>query len=140
MDCQFCKILDQKGERILQQTNHCIVILGNPRLMPGHMLVIPKRHVERLSELSKEERDDLFSTMIELQEKILKMVSPGCDICQHFRPFIPDNVLKVSHLHIHLRPRALHDELYEKVQIHETEVFQELDKKELEKFKKIFAH
>jgi diadenosine tetraphosphate (Ap4A) HIT family hydrolase len=68
----------------------------------------------------------------------LKKIAPGCDICEHFRPFIPDNALKVSHLHIHLRPRSLDDELYEKVQIREKEIFQEPSPEEFKKYKKLF--
>jgi diadenosine tetraphosphate (Ap4A) HIT family hydrolase len=105
--------------------------------MLGHILVIPKRHVEKLSKLTKEERSDLFEEVINLQEKILKNIAPGCDICEHYRPFIPDNKLKVSHLHIHLRPRELNDELYKKVQINEKDVFQDIEDKEWEKYKEL---
>ena len=139
MNCRFCDIVNGTGDNILRQTEHSFAILSDPRLMPGHMLVIPKRHVERLGELSKEERDDLIDETIKLQEKILKAVAPGCDICEHFRPFIPDNSLKVSHLHIHLRPRALDDGLYEKVQIYEKALFREPDNGEFEKYKKLLA-
>ena len=45
-------------------------MFSNPRLMEGHLLVIPKRHVEKLSELNEEERKELFDTVIEYQEKI----------------------------------------------------------------------
>ena len=140
MDCRFCKIIDQNsGRTILRQTDCCVVILSNPRLMPGHLLVIPKRHVEKLNELTKEERDDLFDQVARLQEKIVQTIAAGCDICQHFRPFVPENPFKVSHLHVHLRPRSLNDELYEKVQIHEREIFRETDEADFEKYKKIFG-
>ena len=106
--------------------------------MPGHFLIIPKRHVERLSELTKEERQDLLEEVTYLQEKIIAKLAPGCDVCQHYRPFIPDNKLKVSHLHFHLRPRKLDDELYLKVQIHEKEMFKSVEEGEVEKYRVIF--
>jgi histidine triad (HIT) family protein len=139
MDCRFCDIIAQDSERIIRRTKGSIVILSNPRLMPGHVLVVPKRHVERFSELSDEERKDLFDETIWLQEKILQTIAPGCDVCEHFRPFIPENSLKVNHLHVHLRPRKLDDELYEKVQIYERDVFRAPDGEELKKYKKLFS-
>lgn len=140
MDCRFCRIIDHDGDQILRATSHSVVILSDPRLMPGHTLVIPKRHVERLSELGNEERMDIVDQVMDIQEKILEALAPGCDISQHFRPFIPENPLKVDHLHIHLRPRSLDDELYEKVQVREKEIFKSIDRTEIAKYKELFKN
>jgi diadenosine tetraphosphate (Ap4A) HIT family hydrolase len=129
MTCPFCTI-DQEKNRIIKEKTHVLAILSNPRLMPGHILVIPKRHIEKLSELGEEEQKELFDTAIEFQEKILNKIAKGCDIAQHYRPFIRDNKFKVSHLHIHLQPRELKDKLYQKVQIHNAKVFKDLTDKE----------
>ena len=137
MECRFCKISNGNSDRIIHSTRHTFTVLSDPRLTPGHILVIPRRHVEKLSELSKEEKADLLEEVVNLQEKILKKIAPGCDICQHYRPFIPDNKLEVNHLHIHLRPRELNDELYEKVQIFEKDVFKDIEDKKLEKYKEM---
>jgi histidine triad (HIT) family protein len=137
MICPFCKILTEVRERIIQEKAYSFVILSDPRLMPGHTLVIPKRHVERLSELTEEERKDLFDTAIIIQEKILDEFASGCDLAQHCRPFLEQSRLKVDHVHIHLRPRELEDELYQKVQKYEVAVFKELDRAEFEKYKNI---
>ena len=94
--------------------------------MPGHLLVVPKRHVLRLSELNDVERKELFDVTISYQEKILKNIASGCDIKQHNRPFLPENDLKVDHLHIHLQPRELNDELYLKSHVHDREIFKPL--------------
>jgi len=106
--------------------------------MSGHVLVIPKRHVEKLSELSKEEREELLNETITIEEKLLTKVS-GVDISQHYRPFIPENPLKVDHLHVHLRPRELNDELYEKVQIYEKTIFAPLTEEEIGEYKTLCA-
>ena len=81
MDCPFCKIVTEKTERIIRETDSTFAVLSNPRLMPGHVLVIPKRHVERLSELSDSERKELFDEAIVVQEKILSEVASGCADC-----------------------------------------------------------
>src|SRR5690242_5427166 len=100
MTCPFCELISKKSERVLLETKNSFVVLSNPKLMQGHLLVIPKRHVERLAELTRDELQDIISLTIKIQELILKEIAPGCDICEHFRPFIPDNSFKVSHLHI----------------------------------------
>ncbi len=139
MNCPFCTILSEDTERILRETKHTFTILSNPRLMPGHLLVIPKKHVEKFTELSSEETKELFDEAIYWEEKILEKFASGCDISQHLRPFIGQNRLKVNHLHIHIRPREFEDELYQKVQIHEKEVFTDLSEGEFEKFRKILT-
>ena len=68
MDCPFCNINPEKT-RILKDKKFVRVIFSNPCLMPGHLLIVPKRHVEKLSELNEEEQKELFETIIEFQEK-----------------------------------------------------------------------
>ena len=106
--------------------------------MPGHLLAIPKRHVERLSELSEDEKKGLFDKVIEFQEKILKHYS-GCDIRQNYRPFQKQDGIKFNHLHIHLHPREFEDKLYQKCQIFEKKIFSELTNQEKEKFLRLFS-
>lgn len=106
------------------------VFLSNPRLMPGHTLITSKRHVERLGELSVQEQLDIARLIVIWQEKLLKAGAAGCDIRQNYRPFIPDNGLKVGHLHIHLQPRSLEDELFRESQQKELTLFRPLSDEE----------
>ena len=138
MDCPFCSI-NQEKTRIINETKYIKVILSNPRLMAGHLLVIPKRHVEKLSELNKTERKELLEKVIEFQEKILSKFAKGCDIKQNYRPFQKQDNLKVHHLHIHLQPRKFKDELYHESQIFEKQIFSELTQEEKEKFSELFS-
>lgn len=131
MECVFC---NYNKNRVIYEGKNTFVILSNPRLMPGHLLIIPKRHVEKLSQLNKEELNELINLTIKFQEKILNNVAKGCDIRQNFRPFQKQDNLKVNHLHIHLLPRELFDELYEKCQIFEKDVFNKLNDEEINKF------
>lgn len=132
MICSFCDLnqeTDQK--RILESNQYNTVLFSNPRLMKGHLLVIPRRHVEKLSELRQEEREELFETVTRFQEKILSTMAGGCDVRHHYRPFIKDGRLKRSHLHIHLQPRELEDELYKRCQHFETDIFHEMTDDEM---------
>ncbi|KPJ55118.1 hypothetical protein AMJ47_01170 [Parcubacteria bacterium DG_72] len=136
MECAFCEI-DKEKTRIIKQAKHCYVCFSNPRLMPAHLLVISKRHVEKLSELNKEEREELINLVIEFQEKILNNIAKGCDIKQNYRSFQTQDGLKLDHLHIHLLPREFEDELYEKSQIFEKDIFKPLTQEEIDKITKL---
>jgi diadenosine tetraphosphate (Ap4A) HIT family hydrolase len=132
MNCPFCNINKEKT-RIIREGKNVFVVFSNPRLMESHLLVIPKRHVEKLSELNKEEKEELFETVIDFQEKILSKIAKGCDIRQNYRPFQDQDNLKVDHLHIHLQPRKFKDELFLKTQVFEKGLFKELKEEEIEK-------
>ena len=121
MTCPFCS-LNPERNTVIESRKNCFVMFSNPRLMEGHLLIIPKKHVERLSELNGNEKKELLEIVIEFEEKLLK-IFPGCDIRQNYRPFVKQGDYKVDHLHIHLQPRTLEDELYKKVQVFEKEIF-----------------
>lgn len=128
--CPFC-VIDAEKTRVIEARQHVIVVLSNPRLMPGHILVIPKRHVERLTGLHPDEKAELWSTVEEFQQRIVDRLASGCDIRQNYRPFQPQDRLKIHHLHIHLQPREMEDELYKQCQIYEKRVFQPLSEHEV---------
>jgi diadenosine tetraphosphate (Ap4A) HIT family hydrolase len=127
--CRFCKI-DTFHTRIVKEFKYCIVVLSNPRLMKGHLLVIPKRHVEKLSELKPIERKELFDTVALYCDKVLKF-SKGYAIHQNYMPMLEESMTKVNHMHIHIWPRNYHDEFYKKFLIHEHKLFRDLSEKEI---------
>jgi len=134
--CPFCK---QDKSLLIKDRRLVYAQLSNPRLVDGHLLVIPKRHVGRLAELTEEERKEIFDMTAELQDKILGRFSAGCDVRQNCRPFLPQGRLKVDHLHIHLLPREIEDELYKKSMVFEKEMFRDLTDEERVRFVKLFG-
>jgi len=138
MNCPFCNINKDKT-RIIKEGKHTFVIFSNPRLMEGHLLVIPKKHVVKISELNEEEKKELFDTVIEFQEKILEKISSGCDIRQNCRPFQPQDNLKLDHLYIHLLPREFKDGLYKDCQIYEKGIFKDLTAEEVGRISKLLG-
>jgi len=138
-DCPFCEIIrGESSERILTKGEYVFTVLSNPRLVPGHLLVIPKRHIEKPSELTAVERKELLETVIAFQEKILQQVASGCDIRQNCRPFLPQSRLKINHLHFHLLPREFEDDLYSKCMVHERAIFQDLPQEEEARFGSLY--
>lgn len=137
--CPFCATAKDE-RRILKEGKYAYVIFSNPRLMPGHLLVIPKRHVEgRLADLSEEEREEIFELLIEFQGKILKKLSAGCDVRQNYKPYVKNSRTHVNHLHFHLYPRDYEDELYRQADIHKAPLYQNLPEEEHDRLFRLLA-
>ena len=133
INCPFCNI-NQEKTRIIEERERVLIVLSNPRLMPGHTLVIPKRHVEKISELNPEERKELFDMVIDYHKKIIERYAHGCDMRQNYRPFLSQSDIKVDHVHIHLLPRENEDELYQKSMQFEHDMWARPNEAELKKF------
>ena len=61
----------------------------------------------------------------------------GCDVREHYRPFLVQSRLKVDHVHWHLVPRTDKDDIYVKSQTYEKELFRKLEDGEIEALKKL---
>ncbi len=133
MNCPFC----DPAQRMLKENEHAAAILSNPRRMPGHFLVIPKRHVEKPWEITDEELLDIFSLIKFVQQKIVPALAEGCDVRQHYRPFVPDSKHKVAHVHYHVMPRSPQDRLYELMEVRDHELFEDLSQEEHDRIAKL---
>jgi diadenosine tetraphosphate (Ap4A) HIT family hydrolase len=136
--CPFCTI-DPKRTTIVGQYKYNLAILSNPRLAPGHLLLIPIKHVEMLSQLEEPELRELISLIIVYQNKIICRLTPGCDLRQNYHPFEPQGEVKVDHLHFHLIPRSFNDKLYTDAQMHEERLFQMVSEEEKKKFAEFYT-
>ena len=70
-DCIFCSIVagDIPG-RIVHRTDHTIAFLDANPLAPGHTLVIPKQHYQRLDEIPGGEAAELFGAVHDLAPRV----------------------------------------------------------------------
>ena len=114
----------------MKENNFAYVMLSNPRRVEGHFLVIPKRHVEVPTDITDEEITDLFKLVKFVQERLIGALGVGTRVQQNYMPFLPDSRLKVSHMHYHVLPRNFKDRIYELVDVHDTQLFEELSKEE----------
>lgn len=135
MSCPFCQA-DPKIFFVIEDKEFCRVVFSNPHLKFGHLLVIPRRHIERPSEMNEFERREVFDTILEYQEKILGKLAAGCDIRQNYRPFLPESEIKVDHVHFHLLPRERDDEICAKTK-EQASLFSPLTEEEMAKMLEI---
>jgi len=100
MTCPFCTL---PAERILLSNLHGVMIRDAYPISKGHTLIIPRRHVASLFDLSHVERDALFNLVEEAKRRLDKEFNPDA-----FNIAINDGPAAgqtIPHLHIHLIPR-----------------------------------
>jgi len=132
-DCPFC---DPK-EHGLKENELARVVLSNPRKVPGHILVTPKRHVEKPWELTPEELQAIFELIFFVEQRIIGKLGDGVDVRQNYRPFLQQDGLKVDHVHFHVLPRAREDYIYKVSEQFERDLFAELDDLERQEVEKL---
>ncbi len=133
-NCPFCNPAD----RVLKENEHAQLLLSNPRKVPGHALVVPKRHVEKPWELTAEELQDIFALIYFVEQKILGKLGDGVDIRQNYRPFKSHTTnFAANHILFHVVPRAKDDYIYSVSEQFEKDLFAELDAVEAKEVAKL---
>ena len=132
MDCVFCKIISgDVPAKILKETTSSISFLDAFPLAKGHVIVIPKKHHQKIQDLSNDENVDLFSLVHLMISKVdtltgatLVAVHNGKEAGQ-----------EIPHVHVHLIPRskddsadAIHSMFNSTVNITESETIELYDK------------
>jgi histidine triad (HIT) family protein len=108
-DCPFCN----SDERMIYSSEYSFALLSNPRLLVGHTLVIPRRHIEKPWQLRPEEILDIAMIISRIEQVMLRSgMAEGIDVRQNYRPFLPQSKTKVNHVHFHVIPRMNKDALY----------------------------
>lgn len=98
--CPFCSL---PPARIVHETAHMLVIRDSYPVSPGHTLIIPRRHIVSLIELSGLEWADLQLAIQTARTQIDTEYAPD-----GYNVGVNDGVAAgqtVSHLHVHLIPR-----------------------------------
>ena len=100
-ECIFCTI---EESRIENENNFFVVIKDLYPVTDGHILIIPKRHIQSFFDLNKEE---VGSLLLLLREQRNKLKDSNTNITG-FNVGIndgPDAGQTVMHCHVHLIPR-----------------------------------
>jgi histidine triad (HIT) family protein len=91
--------------KFLNETKKSVAFLDAFPLAPGHVLVVPKNHHEKIQDMSSEENIDLFLLVREMTSKVdtvtgstLVAIHNGKDAGQ-----------EIPHVHVHLVPRSKSD-------------------------------
>ena len=98
--CPFCTL---PAERIIDGSQHGLVVRDGFPISPGHTLIIPRRHIGSFFDLGDDERIDLLSLLDRAKSVLVQEFAPqGYNIGVNDGPAAGQTV---PHLHIHLIPR-----------------------------------
>jgi histidine triad (HIT) family protein len=107
-ECKFCDLVAGKlRASIVHQDAHSVAFLDHRPLFPGHLLLVPREHVETLDDLPSELVGPFFQTVQLLGRAVqTAMEAHGTFIAINNR--ISQSV---PHLHVHIVPRRKGDGL-----------------------------
>lgn len=120
-DCLFCEIVNKKlASDIVYEDDTFLVFMDKYPDSPGHMLVVPKKHI--LDSLDID--DETFMKMNKVIKKMInkvmdKLGAAGVTICQN-----NGECQEIKHYHFHILPRYR-----EKINLSNDEVYKKLMEK-----------
>ncbi len=107
-DCIFCKIVS--GEipcAKVYEDDHVLAFLDINPLMPGHTLLIPKKHAETIFDMTPEETAACGAALQKVAAAVFKgMDAEGMNILQNNYEISGQEIF---HVHFHLMPRTQGD-------------------------------
>lgn len=107
-ECLFCRIAaGEVAAPIVYEDGECVAFLDHRPLFPGHVLLIPRRHYETLTDLPAGEVAPLFAmaqTLSRAVEEALQADGTLVAINNRVSQSVP-------HLHVHIVPRKRKDGL-----------------------------
>lgn len=109
MLCIFCQIIDRKAPASIAYEDELFVaFLDIYPVRPGHLLLVPKEHAQRLGELPPWLAGQLFACAQTLSDALRASAIP-CDDLNLVLNDGPAANQSVAHLHLHLVPRTRGD-------------------------------
>jgi histidine triad (HIT) family protein len=107
-DCLFCRIA--RGEvdaHVVLADEHTLAFLDHRPLFPGHVLLMPRAHIETLPELP----DDLLPPVFSNARLLARAMEEGLGADGSFVAINNRVSQSVPHLHVHVSPRRRKDGL-----------------------------
>lgn len=101
MNCLFCKIAENKNERLtIFEDNMVVVIMDKFPICDGHLLVISKNHYETIMDVP----NDVLTHMFDVAKKYalidMKVLNEtGCSFSINY-----GTKQEIKHLHLHVMP------------------------------------
>jgi diadenosine tetraphosphate (Ap4A) HIT family hydrolase len=108
-DCIFCRQDEPDINRIMCENRTFYARYDNFPANPGHVEIVPKRHVESFFDLSPEEIAEAYDLLRKARDRIVREVEPphGYTIGVNEGEAAGQSI---RHLHLHLIPRY-HDDV-----------------------------
>ncbi|MBW3536347.1 MAG: HIT family protein [Actinobacteria bacterium] len=110
MSCVFCAVVAGEGDaHVVLEEEAVVAFLDRAPVFHGHVLVVPRLHVETLPDLPVEQIPELF----EVVQRVARAVEAPDGLQAHGSFVAVNNRVSqsVPHLHVHVVPRHRKDGL-----------------------------
>ena len=107
-DCTFCEIVagDRRADIVLDEPG-AVAFLDMRPVFPGHVLLVPRQHVDSLDELPPE----LVAPLFDAARRLSRAVRVAVEADGSFVAVNNHISQSVPHLHVHILPRRRRDGL-----------------------------
>ena len=105
-DCIFCEVLTENSESTLSlyQGETCFIQLNLYPYSPGHLMVVPKRHLPSLTSATVQERIEIITLTALAEVALTEVYAPqGLNVGINLGSAGGAGV--VGHIHVHVVPR-----------------------------------
>jgi len=109
-DCVFCRIIagELPASRVVERPD-VLAFMDLRQGVPGHVLVVPRRHIPTLYDLNTELAGALMAVAVEVAQAMRRAWAPeGLNLWQSNGEA---GGQEVPHVHLHVQPRRLGDGL-----------------------------
>lgn len=110
MDCPFCAIVEGRlPASLIAETELAVAFVGYRQVVPGHVLVVPRAHVENVYALDAETAAAVMTLAVRVARAVRAAFDPpGLNLWQSNGDA---GGQEVAHFHLHVQPRRYDDGL-----------------------------
>lgn len=109
--CPFCAIVEGRLEAsIVGHTANALAFLDLRQAVPGHVLVVPRQHVENIYEIEPALAGEVMQLGVRVAQSLRAVLNPpGLNLWQSNGAA---GGQEVPHFHLHVQPRLVDDGLF----------------------------
>jgi histidine triad (HIT) family protein len=106
--CAFCVVVGGAEAHRVHEDERVVAFLDRAPLIKGHVLVVPRAHVETLDDLPRELLEPIFSVV----QRVLRAFQRGLGAEGSYTAVNTRISQSVPHVHVHVVPRRSGDGLF----------------------------
>lgn len=117
-ECIICEIINSPKyleDTIIYENNFLIVKAAKGMVVPGHLLIIPKEHINGFAEFSIKKLNEVKEFAEKISTKIEKYMKTNVIFFEHGSLQEGRHPKSIVHAHLHIIPYNLTQESYEKI-------------------------
>jgi len=109
-ECIFCKIIRREiPAYIVYEDEHSLAFLDINPVSPGHILVVPKKHYERITDMPENDLKEFMASVQKVAKIVETRLSNDYNIVVNHGPGAGQII---NHVHFHIIPRYGQEKLF----------------------------